>query len=367
MLEVEVFGGARRSPGRRRVEVERLCALALARPGCATGTSAVEFVDAARIRELNSEHRGSDGPTDVLSFPIDGADPRAGRRPPRELGDIVICPEHTDDLREAVVHGALHLSRDGPRERRRRDARAAGASCCAGGMRDPQRASSRSPGGRTSASRRSSTRSSASKVAIVSDRPQTTRRAIRGVATDGDWQIVLVDLPGVQRPRDALTERMARRVQPGARRGRRGAAGAQRRAGGGARRPLHRAGAAQALARPVTIAVNKVDRLDRAATVAALRARGRARRRAPRSSRSRARTGRGVGALVDHLARADARRGRSCSPRVSISDQPLDVLLAELDPRGGHPAHLPGAASRRRGRSSRTSSARARIWCGCAP
>jgi GTPase len=53
------------------------------------------------------------------------------------------------------------------------------------------------------------------KVAIVSDRPQTTRRAIRGIATDppADWQMVLVDLPGVQRPRDALTERMQRRVE----------------------------------------------------------------------------------------------------------------------------------------------------------
>ena len=53
------------------------------------------------------------------------------------------------------------------------------------------------------------------KVAIVSDRPQTTRRAIRGIATDPDagWQIVLVDLPGVQRPRDDLTERMQRRVE----------------------------------------------------------------------------------------------------------------------------------------------------------
>jgi GTP-binding protein Era len=53
------------------------------------------------------------------------------------------------------------------------------------------------------------------KVAIVSDRPQTTRRAIRGVATDpgAAWQMVLVDLPGVQRPRDVLTERMQRRVE----------------------------------------------------------------------------------------------------------------------------------------------------------
>jgi GTP-binding protein Era len=54
-----------------------------------------------------------------------------------------------------------------------------------------------------------------SKVAIVSDRPQTTRRANRGVATDpaAGWQLVLVDLPGVQRPRDVLTERMQRRVE----------------------------------------------------------------------------------------------------------------------------------------------------------
>src|SRR5215216_4691591 len=51
------------------------------------------------------------------------------------------------------------------------------------------------------------------KVAIVSDKPQTTRREIRGIATGDDWQLVLVDLPGVQRPRDPLTERMQRRVE----------------------------------------------------------------------------------------------------------------------------------------------------------
>src|SRR3954465_4918265 len=50
------------------------------------------------------------------------------------------------------------------------------------------------------------------KVAITSPRPQTTRRAIRGVATGADWQVVVVDLPGVQRPRDPLTERMQRRM-----------------------------------------------------------------------------------------------------------------------------------------------------------
>jgi probable rRNA maturation factor len=63
-------------------------------------------VGADAITELNSDHRGKEGPTDVLSFPVDSADAVAG---PRELGDIVICPEHTTDLREAVVHGALHL------------------------------------------------------------------------------------------------------------------------------------------------------------------------------------------------------------------------------------------------------------------
>ena len=51
------------------------------------------------------------------------------------------------------------------------------------------------------------------KVAIVSDKPQTTRRAIRGVSTVDDTQLVLVDLPGVQRPRDELTRRMQSRVE----------------------------------------------------------------------------------------------------------------------------------------------------------
>ena len=63
-------------------------------------------MDSERIRELNRDHRGRDEPTDVLSFPVDEAAPVAG---PRELGDVIICPEHTEDLTEAVVHGVLHL------------------------------------------------------------------------------------------------------------------------------------------------------------------------------------------------------------------------------------------------------------------
>ncbi|MFL5976836.1 MAG: rRNA maturation RNase YbeY, partial [Solirubrobacterales bacterium] len=70
------------------------------------GHLAIDFVDARAIARLNAEHRGRDGPTDVLSFPIDQTSAAYG---PRELGDIVICPEQTEDLDEAVVHGVLHL------------------------------------------------------------------------------------------------------------------------------------------------------------------------------------------------------------------------------------------------------------------
>ena len=89
------------------IEIEELCALALASADIEEGHVAVEFVDEERIRELNREHRRLDEPTDVLSFPVDGDGFVPG---PRELGDIVICPAHTSDLREAVIHGALHLT-----------------------------------------------------------------------------------------------------------------------------------------------------------------------------------------------------------------------------------------------------------------
>jgi probable rRNA maturation factor len=70
------------------------------------GHLAIALVDGERIRDLNRSHRARDKPTDVLSFPVDEAGAAVG---PRELGDVVICPEHTRDLREAVVHGVLHL------------------------------------------------------------------------------------------------------------------------------------------------------------------------------------------------------------------------------------------------------------------
>jgi probable rRNA maturation factor len=79
---------------------------ALQAAGVDDGHLAIELVGEDRIRRLNREHRGRDRPTDVLSFPVDERGPAGG---PRELGDVVICPEHTQDLAEAVVHGVLHL------------------------------------------------------------------------------------------------------------------------------------------------------------------------------------------------------------------------------------------------------------------
>jgi len=109
------------------------------------------------------------------------------------------------------------------------------------------------------------------KVAIVSDKPQTTRRAIRGIASGAGWQLVLVDLPGVQRPRDALTERMQRRVE----RELQDADGclfvvnAEQGIG-----PGDRFIAELLRSAPVRVmtAVNKLDRVDRAAAAAALQA-----------------------------------------------------------------------------------------------
>jgi probable rRNA maturation factor len=86
--------------------VRRLCELTAQSRGVDSGHVAVEYVPAARIAALNERHRSKPGATDVLSFPIDGDDPGVE---PRELGDIVICPAHTSDLREAIVHGMLHL------------------------------------------------------------------------------------------------------------------------------------------------------------------------------------------------------------------------------------------------------------------
>jgi GTPase len=168
-------------------------------------------------------------------------------------------------------------------------------------------------------------------VAIVSERPQTTRRAIRGVATDlaADWQLVMTDLPGVQRPRDALTERMQRRVE-------REIAdsdavlfviNAEQGVGPGDRF-ISKALLQSRIDTPVVCAVNKVDRLNNAETAAVLAE---------------------VGDIdgVDEIYPVSARKGHGLEPLISKlvellpespflfppeqrSDLPSEVLLAEL-------------------------------------
>jgi GTP-binding protein Era len=165
------------------------------------------------------------------------------------------------------------------------------------------------------------------KVAIVSDKPQTTRRAIRGIAMRGECQLVLVDLPGVQRPRDTLTERMQSRVE----RELADADGAlliingQQGVGPGDRF------IAAALARtgvPVAIAINKIDRMDQAHTLEALQAAselGVSDEIFPISARK----GSGVEALVEHLVGLLPESPFLFDPEDS-SDQAETVVLAEL-------------------------------------
>jgi GTPase len=165
------------------------------------------------------------------------------------------------------------------------------------------------------------------KVAIVSDRPQTTRRAIRGVHRSGDCQIVLVDLPGVQRPRDALTARMARRVQQELE----GAdatllmLNAEQGVGPGDRFIARTLASAE---KPVTIAVNKVDRLSRAPLMAVLEQAAELEPRAEVFPIS-ARRGSGMRELVEHLA-ALMPEGPYMFAADATSDQPRELLLAEL-------------------------------------
>jgi probable rRNA maturation factor len=102
LLQVDVIGDAL-----PELRVREAVAYAAASAGIEDGHVAVAFVDPDAIARLNAEHRGIAGPTDVLSFPVDADGPAVGER---ELGDVVICPEHTEDLLEAVVHGVLHLT-----------------------------------------------------------------------------------------------------------------------------------------------------------------------------------------------------------------------------------------------------------------
>ncbi|MFL5780894.1 MAG: GTPase Era [Thermoleophilaceae bacterium] len=165
------------------------------------------------------------------------------------------------------------------------------------------------------------------KVAIVSNRPQTTRRAIRGVATTDDWQLVMVDLPGVQRPRDPLTERMQRRMEHEL--GESDAAllvlAGDQGVGPGDRfiaRAIAGAGVS------VAIAVNKIDVLSRARTLDALEAAASLELDGEVYPVS-ARTGAGVGELVEALV-ALVPEGPLLYPADERTDLSLPVRIAEL-------------------------------------
>jgi GTPase len=167
------------------------------------------------------------------------------------------------------------------------------------------------------------------KIAIVSDKPQTTRRAIRGVVTAPErYQLVLTDLPGVQRPRDALTERMQRRVESELAEADAALFVVNGEQGVGGPGDVFIAEALAGSPVPVVIAVNKVDRLNRARTAAALQA---AADLVPGAEvfPVSARTGGGVGSLVEHLASL-LPDGPFYFPPDEVSDQPEQVLLAEL-------------------------------------
>ena len=165
------------------------------------------------------------------------------------------------------------------------------------------------------------------KIAIVSDKPQTTRREVRGIVTGDDWQLILVDLPGVQRPRDVMTERMQRRVEAALR-----DADAvlfilngEQAVGAGDRyiaRAIRRVGL------PAVTALNKVDRLSRARTLEALT------RAAELDVRGElypisARTGSGISALTDEL-KGFLPEGPLLYPPEARTDLSEEVRLAEI-------------------------------------
>ena len=166
------------------------------------------------------------------------------------------------------------------------------------------------------------------KVAIVSDKPQTTRRAIRGVATRDGVQIVLTDLPGVQRPRDELTRRMQRRVEQELAQADTALFVLNGDQGVGGPGDVWIADALRGAKVPVVIAVNKVDRTSNPRTVAALQAAADFDLDADVFPIS-ARTGHGVAQLVDHIA-ALLPAGPFYFPAEEVSDQPESVMLAEL-------------------------------------
>jgi GTPase len=165
------------------------------------------------------------------------------------------------------------------------------------------------------------------KVAIVSDKPQTTRQRIAAVVNGEGYQLVLVDLPGFQRPRDALTERMQRTVNEalGDVDGVLFVVAADERIGGGDRYIAARIFPA---ARRVVIALNKVDRLkpgEIAAQIEEAARLGDFHALHPVS----AKTGDGVAGLRRELAELLG-EGPAYFPEGEVTDLPLKTQVAEL-------------------------------------
>jgi GTPase len=170
-----------------------------------------------------------------------------------------------------------------------------------------------------------------SRVAIVSMRPQTTRRAIRGILTDTERgrQLVLVDLPGVQRPRDVLTERMQRRVERELADSDLALLVVNGEEGIGAGdRFIARALLGTDSKVPTICAVNKVDRLGPNELVPVL-AKAAELRGVDEVFPISARSGEGLDALVERLGKL-VPEGPFLYPPEDRSDQSSEVMLAEL-------------------------------------
>jgi GTPase len=165
------------------------------------------------------------------------------------------------------------------------------------------------------------------KVAIVSDKPQTTRRRIFGIANGDDYQLVLADLPGFQRPLDPLTEHMQRTVDAAFEdvEGVLFVLSARERIGAGDR---FVAGRVFALGVPVVIALNKVDRLKGGHVATQIQAASRLGDFHALHPVS-AKTGDGVAALREDLL-ALLPKGPLYYPEEQASDLPLEVQIAEL-------------------------------------
>ena len=350
-LEIDIVGAIPLAT----FEIEQLASLALASGGVLDGHVAIEFVGESRITRAQPPP-SRDRRADRRALVPDRWRRRDAGRPTRARRRRDL-PEHTADLREAIVHGVLHLVGMDHETRRRRDAHAPARARC--WSSDARRLRRRSRAGPNVGKSTLTNAIVGTKVAIVSDRPQTTRRAIRGVANGPDWQLVLVDLPGVQRPLDALTERMARRVT-------RELAGRRRRARSSS--TARRASAPAIATSPRSLADSPAPRDGRGQqdgpSLARTPGAGAARRR---GARPRARRGLpGLGA---------DRRGRrarwSPTSSVQLPESPFlyerDAALRHgprraarrADPRAGAAPHLPGAAARGR-RRRRGASARSR-------